>query len=130
MSGTVKNIYNWATPMFFAIGVILLAFFIADLVIWGLVTGIVMFLFSAGVILVLQVLGAVSLWKNPWLILVSPALIFFGYAGQYYSVLTIAPAPQAQAAQLTLASGVSFTLYTVAAALIIGVIISLAIKKR
>lgn len=133
MSGLIKKAVNWATPLFAVIGIVALVFFISFIVIWGFTTGIALFLFCAILLIVLQAMGAVKLWQNPWLILLPPLLILVGYAGQYFSVLSITPPITTSATgtiQLTLANSTVFTILIVVAAIIIGLILGYALKKR
>ena len=134
MSGLIKKAVNWATPLFAVIGIVALVFFISFIVIWGFTTGIALFLFCAILLIVLQAMGAVKLWQNPWLILLPPLLILVGYARTILQRPLHNTTNQTTSAtgtiQLTLANSTVFTILIVVAAIIIGLILGYALKRE
>lgn len=139
MNNPLKGLMHFLPLMFTIISVLLLVFFVAFIAIWGFSTGIVLFLFGSVVLLVLQITKAVRLWKDPWLTLVPPALILFGWAGQYFSIMTIAPTltvtrnpmnPMLSEVTVSLADSAVFTIGIVVMGLIVGTILAYALTHR
>lgn len=130
MTDLKKNLLGFLPLSFIILSFVMLAFLIADLVLWGIVTGVVLFLFSSGIMIVLQLLGRIKLWDTPYLIVIPPVCIFIGAGLQSYNMLAITPSPTVATTQLTLAYGLPIALGTFGVSIGVGVIIAVLLKKR